>query len=237
MAKTRTTVLTQGIGGRVGGLQYVSSPFGTLLKEMPGPRTRFSEGETAQQNRVRRIGAAWRRLGPEEVARWRDWDEAGLATTPAMRRRPAAAYNAFLALSTRLLMIDSRAELPRLPPEGWFGGDAVRVAGEPLSPQPPLQDEPLGEGESGVLFRAARANAPGVLTDLMAQRLVSGGRTPRPKAYASQRFVAFAEGSLEAAIPCPPGWYACAYRFVEADSGRATDVFPCGIVGVGIPGG
>ena len=249
------TLLTQGVSGRLGGLQYAQGPVGTIWKSMPPPRLRFTPGERAQQDRVRRIGAAWRTLGLEEIGLWREFAEGAVAMLPAMRRPPAAPYNAFLALGTRVLQVDPRAALPRTPPASPFGGDAVTVVGEasssfdcerrgqggeslsafevPLStPQPPPLTGVKGGG-AGLLFRADRPNSPGVVTELMAQRLLSVGRAPRPKGYASQGFVAFAEGALDAEVACPPGWYALAVRFVRAGTGQDTAVFPLGIVGVG----
>ncbi len=53
-----------------------------------------------------------------------------------------------------------------------------------------------------------------MLTELLIQPLANAARAIRPKADASQGFVAFDESGLSAEVAAKPGCYACAYRFV-----------------------
>lgn len=234
MGRVRTTHLTTGLRGRIGEAVYVQGATGTQIRRRPqrvGPRT---PGEIAAAERMEKIGYFWSLLDLEGVESWREYAVRLQATLPALERRPMPAYNAFLQLATRVLMIDPRADVPLLPPSAAFAGDAVTVS---LSPRPPLPNEPSGEGESGIRFLANRPNAPGVVTELLLQRLASVGRAPVGTKYRSQGFVAFAEGALAADVACPAGWVACAYRFVVATTGQASALFPCGIVRAGVPGG
>ena len=91
-----------------------------------------------------------------------------------------------------------------------------------------LQEEPLGEG--AILFSASAPNSPGVLTELLTQRLAAAWRKPHPNEYRTRGFVAFESGATEAVLPCAPGAYACAIRFVRADSGQASPLLPLGTV-------
>ena len=101
----------------------------------------------------------------------------------------------------------------------------------PLSPRPPLSR--AKEGEPGIVFVASGANSFGVETELLVQRLRTRGRAPGAKGYGTARFVAFSAGGLEAEVPCGPGVWACAVRFVRVATGQETGVVELGVVEVG----
>ena len=230
MARVRNTPLTAGLRGRIGEAVYVQGTTGTQLRRRPQRVGALTPGQIAAAERMETIGYFWSLVDLQGVERWRDYAVRLQAMLPALERRPMNAYQAFLQLATRLLMIDSTADLPLLPPSAAFAGDAVAVVGEPFATADPTPTPPEGEE---IRFLANRPNAPGVLTELLFQRLASVGRAPVGTKYRSQRFVAFSDGGLEAMVPCAVGWYALAYRFVDAGTGQATGVFPCGIVRVG----
>ena len=92
----------------------------------------------------------------------------------------------------------------------------------------PTLPSPRGQG-SGICFLASRPNDEGVLTEFLLQRLANGGRLPTTRGYRSQGFLSVGE-DLRVEVPADPGWWACATRFVEASTGRATDLTPCGVV-------
>ena len=110
--------------------------------------------------------------------------------------------------------------------DGVLRGGAVGVVAEPLlsgyflraEGGSPLTPTPLPQRGEGLLFVADRANA---------------GRAPVGSRYRSRGFAAFADGALAAAVALPSGWHALAVRFVERGTGRATALFPVGIVRVG----
>ena len=121
---------------------------------------------------------------------------------------------------------------PRGRQETAFLGDGIGVVVTGPLPQPPLQDEPLGEG-AFVTFSATAPNAPGVVTELMLQKMAGAHRKPTLKGYRTREFVAFAAGALSVAVPCEPGAYAGALRFVRWDTGQETGIVPLGRVVVG----
>ena len=231
MARTRNTLLSAGIRGSVGDATFVQGATGTQLRRRPvrvGPPTPAQRDSAL---RMETISAWWAQVDLAGVEAWRAYALSLEAGKPALERRPMPSWNAFLALATRVLMVDPGAEVPLHPPAAAFAGDAVAVTVVGEGTPHPYPSPPEGRG---VRFVASRPNAPGVVTELMLQRLASVARAPVPSRYRSQAFVGFTEGGLEAVVPQAPGWVACAVRFVDARTGQATAVFPCGIVGVGV---
>ena len=181
--------------------------------------------------RMERAGAAWETLSEASVAEWRRYaaSRTKVGRVSGTRYHPVA-FNVFSGLFCKLQQIDASAPVPLWPPIGSFAGDGITISAEPL-PQPPLQDEPLGEG--AILYTASGGNAAGTLTELLYQRLPGRHRLPKAK-YKSGGFRAFSEGDLQYQLEVEPGWYHCAYAFVEASSGRTTRVMPLGTVAVGV---
>ena len=93
----------------------------------------------------------------------------------------------------------------------------------------PLQEEPLGEGV--VTLVASGANAPGVVTEILAQGLVNARRAVYKDKYVSQGFTAFA-GADEVEVPLEVGAWAISYRFVERATGQMTGLVELGVVTV-----
>jgi hypothetical protein len=89
------------------------------------------------------------------------------------------------------------------------------------------------DGGSGVRFVASGPNSEGVVTELLLQPLASAGRRGSPARYRSRGFVAFALGSLSAVVPCAPGLYLCAVRFVRRATGQASGLVEVSRVRVG----
>ena len=179
--------------------------------------------------RMERAGSAWENLSDESVEAWRRFAK-GLVRKGSVSgdRYHPVAFNVFSGLFCKLQQIHPDAPVPLWPPFRSFAGDGITVSVAPL-PQPPLRDEPLGEG--AILYTASGANAAGVLTELLYQRLPGRHRLPKAK-YKSGGFWAFSEGDLQYLLEVEPGWYHCAYAFVEASSGRTTGVVPLGTVHV-----
>ena len=187
------------------------------------------------------VADAWNRLDPEAMGRWRVYAQGRTAARPPEARTVTNGWNEYLALGKKLMQIDGLRPLPESPPEGRFLGDLVAFAIESYTEEDPTPTPPQGEGtgtptlpspvgkEEGVRFRASRTNDEGVLTEFLLQRLANGGRLPTARGYRSQGFLSVGE-DLRVEVPCYAGWYACATRFVEASTGRATALVPCGIV-------
>lgn len=125
------------------------------------------------------------------------------------------AQNAFVMLAVRVLQIDPLAPIPVDPPTGVFYGDETQIS---------------ATGVPGAArFTASGPNAPGVVTELLLQRLATPRRNPGPQ-YRSERFAHFEVGGLTSDVAVAPGRYACAARFAEQATGRVGLMQPLGVV-------
>ena len=208
------------ISGELWGAVLVAMPDGTtVLRQTPKRRPRRTAAQDEASARLTPIGEAWRGLAPGEHAEW----------VRAAGGTGRAAYLLFTALGSKCLQMRPHAPVPLLPPAGAFAGDGIVIGVSSLSPRPPLQDEPLGEGEA-LVFAANAPNAPGVVTELLAVRVPSANRRPQLKAYRTRAFASFAAGALTARVPVEGGAWACAARFVREDSGQEVGIVEIGTV-------
>lgn len=231
MAKCRTSFLNPGVSGRLSGIVYVQGRNGTLMRGLPARRVgRVSDAERAGQDLTRSVADHWARLDPAAMARWRSYVQAQSALRAGGGRSATNGWNEYFAVGKKLLQIDAQRDLPAEPPTGRFVGDLVQFGVEAYADGDLVPDHLREERPpQGVRFVANRGNDEGVLTELTLQGLANGGRLPTARGYRSQGFVAF-EGAGVAEVPVFPGWWACATRFVEAATGRATELVPCGTV-------
>lgn len=155
-----------------------------------------------------------------EAAAWRRYATTLARMDPVTGKQyTPAGRNAFMGLAIKFQQVNPGAEVPRTPPVGDFLGDTVSVS---------------ASVEGGMIrFTASHANAPGVTTELMLQKLKNIRCMPG-KVYKAAAFVSFAPGSLSADVDVEPGVYAAAIRFVETATGRQTFVMPLpGVLEVG----
>lgn len=216
MARAATGMAFERVVGRVGDLVVVQLKSGPAVRRRPSYRRSSSPAQKAVAERMRQVSAAWNSMTPEQAGEWHRY-----ARTIELHDRitgntySPAGYNAFTGLSTRFLQANPSGEVPLVPPSASFVGDlpAVTVAAE------------AGQ----ITFTAARANAPGVVTELMLQRLASPRRQPSTR-YTSAAFAAYTPEHLTETVTVEPSAYACAVRFVLAATGQAGAVFPLGVV-------
>lgn len=219
MAKARTGALAGAVSGRVGNVVFADTPHGTVIRELPEQSRKISEAQAWVRMRLGRASAAFRAMTIEQAAAWRTYAEGLNAGMPESRTRGGiSAQQAFNALTTKLLQIDPQAEIPLLPPSEPFGGDALVFA---LAPAP-----------GGVEVSVDRANAPGVVTELLLQRLPSVHCRTYMQRYRTAGFFGFGSG-LSTVLPCAAGVWAVAARFVRAGTGQAGPVMELGVVVVG----
>lgn len=155
-----------------------------------------------------------------EAAAWRRYAASLARIDPITGKNYSpAGRNAFIGLAVKFQQVNPGAEVPRTPPVGEFMGDTVSMS---------------ASVEGGAIrFTASHANAPGVTTELMLQKLKNIRCMPG-KVYKAAAFVSFAPGSLWADVPVEAGVYAAATRFVETATGRQTFVMPlAGVFEVG----
>ncbi len=203
------------IVGRMGDLVVVQLKSGQALRGRPTYRRQTSPAQRDVIDRLRQAREVWNALSAAQAQAWDRYAQtverhsavSGQAYSPA-------AYNAFIGLATKVLQANPEATIPVDPPTSAFEGDSVLVAVE--------------AAEGAVRFTASGANAAGVVTELMLQKLANVRRKPTTR-YGSAAFVAYAQGALAHDVPVDPGVYACAYRFVRAATGQATLPQPVGV--------
>ena len=218
MAKARFSVAFDEGSGGFGPYVVARGKSGPVVRRRAVYRRKSTPEQLAQEARLKTVAAAWSVLGAAEARAWAAYAAriekrdpvSGTAYSPS-------GYNAFSGLALRLVQMDASAAIPALPPSGRFGGDGVSVG--------------CGAATGAVRFSASGANAPGVVTELLVQRLANVRRTPTGQ-YKSMSFVGFVAGDLSADVPVEAGTYACACRFVERLTGRATGLTPLGVVTV-----
>lgn len=215
MAKVATSGTIGGMSGKVGGLVFARTESGTILRETPEGRRDDSEAQYRIAWNLRKANSAWRGLEWEQVLAWQAYaatlkrrnPQTGLLVAPK-------AYNVFIGLATKFLQANPNGEIPLGPPQGRFFGDLVQVSVEAQGPN--------------LLYTADRDNAPGVVTELLLQRLTGRNNAPKERSYVAAGFMAFDTEHREFEHGVFPWTYAAAIRFVEAATGRMTDLFPIG---------
>ena len=239
MARTQTSMAFEKLAGRLADGVAYGHRGGTALRSLPHYRYPLQPSQIEANARLTKANALFNTFDEREADAWTRYGEKHKRRDPMSGVLYAPpAKNLLVGFSCKLLQIDPDAILPRLPPEGAFLGGSggisvssplqvVRLGeggwgerhGEPTGPlpQPPLPNEPSGEG--ALLFTAERPSRPGVLVELMAQPL-KNVRVKPGAFYKSRGFATFVEGGLTVLLPLPPGVYAVAIQSVEASSGR-----------------
>ena len=203
----------------LGSVVYAQTEGGTVMRSRPRATKGRSEAQEAASRRLERAQAIWNGLDDGEVRAWRDYAlrEAGRDPRTGGTRRLAANW-VFKGLAAKYLQVHGGLDAPRLPPEGAFRGDLLDVTVEGLP--------------RALRFASGESNRPGVLTELMVQRLKNRNNETRPRSYVSLGFVAFRAG-VPVEVPAPfVGHAALAVRYVEAATGRMTEIVEIGRVTV-----
>lgn len=218
MATLKLGNLADALAGKSGNTVFYRSPAGTSFRDYQLP----SNPNTAAQQQVRTgfkfASVEWNLLSPQEAEAWRAY-----ALTLATREpgsgaiRAPRARSVFISLAAKLQQVNPQSPIPHTPPASHFFGDSVAVSASPVF-------------EGGILFEADGPNRVGVLTELLVQRLRLGSSAPYRRAYRSEGFVSFSGEPVVS--PQSPGWYAVAYRFVNATTGQVTGLAEMGVVQV-----
>lgn len=218
MARARLANLYPEASGGFGPWIVAHGRTGPVVRRRRVYRRVASPGQQAQALRLKDAAALWSSLEPDEAQAWNLYARGLTRRNPVSGRTYApTGFNTFSGYAMTLLHLDPESEIPALPPDAPFEGDAVRVA--------------LLRKPGAARFVADAPNSDGIVTELLLQRLATPRRSPT-RQYRTAGFVAFAAGGLSRDVPVEPGTYAGAARFIERATGRVAGMRTLGMVTV-----
>jgi hypothetical protein len=175
-----------------------------------------------------RAAEAWNALPVETKVEWTKF--------AAKFRRYSVAKHRVAGPSPRSLYIKAALERWRLdsslltpvqPPHSAFSGDEIGVFAVPSGKNNPV---PTGH----LRIAATGRNRTGVMTALMVQKLTGPNRKPSERGFKTANFVTFTHSQTTFDLALEPGYYATAYRFVEASTLQMSPIQEAGIIAIGI---
>ncbi len=213
MAKVTPSVMLDEMSGKAGSVVYVKTKQGTIVRPRRTPANPNTPAQEAVRDNLRRAARGYEALTPAQAQTWEDYGQTITKTQPIT----GETYNPtgiaiYVALVSKLLQVTPTAALPTAPPTSDFVGDRLTITVTPSAGR--------------LTFSASSPNSLGTRTELLVQRLRSRNRTPQAKKYLSRGFATFATGSLSAEVTVTPGVYACAIRYVNANTGQQTEIVP-----------
>ena len=215
MAYVRESAGMGAASGVLGNVVYAQTQGGTVVRGRPQGSRERSPKQIEQGRRLGTVHHAWNALDDAEAEAWRVYALGQAARNPQTGgMRIPSAYSLFSGLGAKYLQVHGGFVVPSLPPGGRFAGDALSVT--------------VAKGDGTLVFDAGGANREGVLTELLAQRLGGPHNAAKARSYVSLGFFAF-EAGVPVAVEVGWGAYwACAFRFVEAATGRMTEMVEIG---------
>lgn len=195
--------------GRLGDRVYLKGKNKLASRRYVPPRDPRTAGQQQARARFAQAVRAWAALTEAQRTAWDKYGATRPRTAPTWAQtNMQTGYGAFVGLSLKRLHLQADADLLVGPPQSPFVADTVTVTAR------------AGAGE--MVWQASGPNAQGVVTELLAQRMRRVGGLPCPEKYRTLGFALFPEGRLAETTPLAPGLWACAVRFIQTDTGRAT---------------
>jgi hypothetical protein len=221
MARLRLAPFLDGISGRMAGVVYRVTKFGTDMAEFQAASNPRTPPQTAVRSAFNKATKQWKNLTRPQADAWRAYAKGLFRFEPIGENmvRPTG-FNAFVALAAKYFAVTpGAATAPASPPQAPFDGDSITVTVAP--------------GPGGTLiFTASGANATNVTTALLVQRVPNANAAAIRGRWRIAQFKAFAAGSLTAQVQVGPGFYAVGYQFTSAATGQVSDpVYLPAIVG------
>lgn len=187
---------------------------GLTLTPHVTPRNPRTAAQVDVRNNLTKAAKTFENLTTSQADAWREYAKSLTVKDPITGKTyEPTAISVFVGLSSKFLQLSPTGTIPVTPPTTDFLGDTIKL-------------EAQSETPGTIQFQATGANAAGVTTEVLLQRLPNRNRTPNAKAYEHAGFKAFTAGSLTLDVDVTAGYYAAAYRFVKTSTGQMTEFVP-----------
>lgn len=216
LAKLRRTVLVSGLSGSSGPVTFKITSEGTIVGERTTPKNPSTPAQVAARTRLTTASRTFQGFTQAQEDAWNAYAEFHRRNDDTTQQRKfLSGIDAYVGLATKFMQANNGGTPPSSPPTTPFAGDTISITATAST--------------GTVTFTASGANAAGVKTELLLQRVASRLRNPSTKGYRSKAFVTFTTPGQEVDVNVPPGWYAAAYRFVKSSTGQASNLVPIGV--------
>ena len=219
MAIIRLAPFINAMSGRMGGVVYKSTRFGTEMAEFEAPSNPNTAAQQAVRGNFKKSTQQWRNLTPSQAAMWRAFSATQYVEEYISEKRyKPTGFNVFVKLAAKWYAVNATGTAPATPPATAFGGDTITVTAAP--------------GDAGTIeFDATAPNATNVTTALLIQRVPNANADPVDGAYKIGKYFRYITGTLSTTVTVTPGYYAVGYQFVSTATGQVSSPVFLGIVG------
>lgn len=221
MAKLKLAPFIQAISGRMGGIVYRSTKFGTEMAEFEAPSNPETPAQVAVRTAFTKSAKQWPTLTAAQVAAWNAYGKGQINEEEITEETyTSEGFNAFLKLASKWYAVNSTGSAPTTPPTTGFNGDNITVSA-------------TSEAAGTIQFSATAANGTNVTTALLVQKLKNPTNKPRKGAFKVAKYNKFTAGvGLSTTVSVAPGYYAVGYQFVNTATGQMTSpVFQAAVIG------
>jgi len=220
MAKVKLAAFAQAISGRMGGVVYKKTRYGTEMAEFEAPSNPRTASQTAVRAAFTKATQQWRTLTTTQAASWREYASTRYVEEEITTvRYRTTGFNAFVKLSAKYFAVNPAAtSAPADPPEAPFNGDTITLTVDAETP-------------GALTFTSSGANAANVTTAILMQKLPNGNADPIDGGYKIAKYHTFTAGSPSTTVPVTPGYYAVGYQFVNTATGQQASPVYSGVIG------
>jgi len=210
MAKIAFSPLVNEVRGKMGTVVFTNAKNGPTARVHGSVRNPKSLAQRAVRSYLSKAAKTFKTMTATQAAAWNAYGATITRHNPVTGDTfTLSGISAFVELTTKLLQLNPTATIPMSPPSSEFAGDTITLTAT------------AGTGQ--VTFTASGANAAGVTTEVLLQKLASLNRKPNPDGYVHAGWKAFGS-SLDLVVSVPAGYYAAGYRFVKTATGQATSL-------------
>jgi len=175
MAKMQLNAFANAMSGKLGNAVFADTKEGTEVRPYVIPNNPNTAAQRVVRNNFTKYTAGWSLLTATQKAPWLTY-----AANNKRRNKTTGklsvpqARNIYGGLTTKFFLINPTGTAPITPPVTTFAGDSITVT--------------VAIADSTLTFIASAANAAGVRTELLLQKLLSDDRTPQKDAYRTKQY-------------------------------------------------